>query len=212
MCDLTILAFELAFRYRNPAIVLADAVLGQMMETIRLPEAECPRPDTDAWAVDGRAETRGNLITSIFLDANTLARHNERLQAKYAAMQAEVRWECDRTDDAELVLVAYGASSRLARTAIDELRASGVRAGLFRPLTLYPFPVQALCKTVAGRRLMVVEMSNGQFRDDISFHLGAATGRVPAIGLVSRIGGLLIGVDEIAAGAREFLRAAAPPP
>lgn len=206
MCDFTIRAFDLAFRHRSPVIVLADAVLGQMMETLRLPAAESPADDTSAWAVQGNAATRRNLITSIFLEGRVMEERNIRLQEKYARLQAAAEAECHRTDDAEVVLAAYGISSRLARTAVEALREEGIRAGLFRPLTLWPFPVRRLAEVVRGRRLVVVEHSCGQFRDDIVFHLAAAGEPLPPLSLVNRMGGILLTVEEIAAGVRAVLR------
>ncbi len=208
MCDLTLEAFALSFRHRNPVIVLADAVLGQMMETLRLPSAEAPRPATADWAVQGDAATRRNLITSIFLNAPMQERHNQHLQAKYAAMQREARWETYRTEDADIVLTGYGISSRIARTAVDTLREGGIRAGLFRPITLYPFPASALRETVAGRQTVVVELSCGQYRDDVALQLG-----VPAdsLTLLNRMGGMLITADEVVAGVQARLRGAVCP-
>ena len=195
MCDLTMKAFELSFKYRNPVIVIADAVLGQMMETLRLPEKESPRPDTSAWAAEGNAKTRGNLITSIFLDAPQQEEHNIHLQAKYRKIEAaEQMAECYRTDDAEIVLCAYGTSSRICRSAVDALREGGVKVGMFRPQTLYPFPEKALAEVAEGRKLMVVEMSAGQFRDDIALHLGRRAETIP---LVNRMGGILVTVEQV---------------
>lgn len=194
MCDLTMRAFDLAFRYRNPVYVLADAVLGQMMETLRLPDAEMPRPPTAAWAVEATRETRGNLITSIYLNAATLEGINLKLEAKYQALQVEADSETHLAEDAELLLVAYGVSSRIARSAVETLRAQGVKAGLFRPITLYPFPREALRRAAAGRRLLVVELSNGQFRDDVAHQLGVDAGTVP---LAHRMGGVVISVEEV---------------
>lgn len=198
MCDLTRRAFQLAFQYRTPAIVLADAVQGQMMETLSMPEHELPPPTgVTSWAVQGTAATRGNLITSIFLNVGELERRNIDLQAKYAAMQADAACETYCADDAEIVLAAYGTSSRVARTAVDLLRARGVRAGLFRPLTLYPFPRDVLCRLARDRTLLVVEMSCGQFRDDVVFHLAQGLGVVPPVHLLNRMGGVLVSVDEV---------------
>ena len=195
MCDLTMKAFELSFKYRNPVIVIADAVLGQMMETLRLPEKESPRPDTSAWAAEGNAKTRGNLITSIFLNAPQQEEHNIHLQAKYRKIEAaEQMAECYRTDDAEIVLCAYGTSSRICRSAVDALREGGVKVGMFRPQTLYPFPEKALAEVAEGRKLMVVEMSAGQFRDDIALHLGRRAETIP---LVNRMGGILVTVEQV---------------
>lgn len=195
MCDFTIKAFDLAFKYRNPVIVIADAVLGQMMETLRLPEKECERPDTSAWAAEGNAKTRGNLITSILLNAQQQEEHNIHLQAKYRKIEAaEQLAECYRTDDAEIILAAYGTSSRICRSAVDALREEGIKVGMFRPQTLYPFPEDSLRKTVEGKKLFVVEMSCGQFRDDVALHLGRLPESIP---LVNRMGGILVTVEQV---------------
>jgi 2-oxoisovalerate ferredoxin oxidoreductase alpha subunit len=197
MCDLTVRAFELSFKYFTPAIVLADGLLGQMMETLVLPGRELPKPDTSAWAVHATPETRKNLITSIYLDAPAQERHNLRLQAKYAGMKADAAHETYLCDDAEIVLVAYGISSRIARTAAEALRAGGVKAGVFRPVTLSPFPAAGLCETLAGRKALVVELSAGQFRDDVLLHLAKEGGRHQDVGLCNRMGGMVMTVDEV---------------
>lgn len=206
MCDLTMLAFEKAFEYRTPTVVLADGQLGQMMEPLRLPKGEAAPVDTSAWATQGTPETRRNLLTSIYLDAPEQERMNVRLQAKYARMDREFqRSETYRCDDADVILLAFGSSSRVARSAVDALRADGVRAGLFRPISLSPFPIDAL-KPLAGRRLWAVEMSCGQFRDDITLHLAKA-GILPSggIGLINRMGGMLISVKDIVRTVKEAL-------
>lgn len=195
MCDFTIKGFELAFKYRTPVIVISDAVLGQMMETLRLPEAESPRPDTSAWAAEGNAKTRKNLITSIFLNAPQQEAHNIHLQAKYREIEAaEPLAECYRTDDADIILAAYGTSSRICRSAVDALREEGIKVGMFRPQTFYPFPTEALRKTVDGKKLFVVEMSSGQFRDDCALHLGRLPESIP---LINRMGGILVTVEQV---------------
>ena len=198
MCDLTMLAFEKAFEYRTPAIVLSDGQLGQMMEPLRLPKAEMGPIDTTAWATQGTAETRRNLLTSIYLDAPAQERMNVKLQRKYAKMDKAFQMaECYLCDDADVVLMAYGSSSRNARTVVDTLRAEGVKVGLFRPITLSPFPIDAL-RPLAKKRLFTVEMSAGQFRDDVVLHL-AREGLLPAegVGLINRMGGMLIPVQDI---------------
>ena len=194
MCDLTIKAFELAFRYRNPVIVLADAVLGQMMETLRLPTTEAARVDTQAWAVQGTAETRRNLITSIFLNAPMQERHNLHLQAKYAALAPEALCEEYQTNDAEIIVTGYGISSRIARSAVDALRQQGVKAGLFRPITLYPFPTEALKRVTADKPVAVVELSCGQYRDDVAYQLGQPFENLT---LINRMGGILVSVEQV---------------
>jgi 2-oxoisovalerate ferredoxin oxidoreductase alpha subunit len=205
LCDGTMRAFALAFQYRTPVIVLSDAAQGQMTEPMRLPLSEHGRPaGVEAWAVQGTAATRGNLHTSIFLDVDVLEGINRDLQSKYAAMQVEAAAEEYRIDDAEVVFLAYGTSSRIARTAVDQLRADGVRAGLFRPLTLFPFPRQALCR-LAQRKLVVVEMSCGQFYEDVIGQFAAGIRKVPEVQLVHRMGGVLVSVDAVVEAARKLV-------
>ncbi len=208
MCDLCFTAFELAFKYRNPVCLLADAVLGQMMEAMELPERGPVDTDSSSWAVRGDAATKDNLVTSIFLDAAQEETVNLRLEAKYEAMAAEAlaeEWGCD---DAEIVFCAYGSSSRVARSAAQGLRAAGIRAGLWRPISLYPFPRDSLRSVAepAGRArplLMAVELSNGQFRDDIAFQLGRER---EDIMLMRRMGGALLAAADLEAAALAALR------
>ncbi|AAM06286.1 TPA: 3-methyl-2-oxobutanoate dehydrogenase subunit VorB [Methanosarcina acetivorans] len=195
MCDFTMKAFELAFKYRNPAIVLADGVLGQMIESLEFPK-KALTPEIDAsWAVNGTAETRPNLITSIFLDFNELGQFNEKLQAKYELIkQNEVDYEEYMTDDASIVLVSYGISSRICRSAVDLARKEGIKVGLFRPKTLFPFP-EAQLKALADKEasFISVEMSNGQMIDDIRLAIDCSQ----PVELVNRMGGNLITLDQI---------------
>ncbi len=194
MCDLTILAFDLADRYRNPAVVLADGALGQMMEAVELPAPIAPRPPKD-WAVTGEAETRRNLVTSIYLRHEELEQHNEKLQAKYRRIEgAEIRWEEYLTEDAEFLLVGYGISSRVARATVDEARSRGMKIGLLRPITLYPFPmrrVNELARQV--KSVLVVELSYGQLAEDV--RLGV-NGLVP-VHLYGRAGGMIPTEEEV---------------
>ena len=199
MCDHMIKAFDLAFKYRNPAVVLADGVLGHMIEPLKFPKrAVEPEIDT-SWAVSGNKETRGNLITSIFLDFDELEELNVRLQKKYDRItENEVVYECYETDDAEIILVSYGISSRIAKSAVDAARGEGIKAGLFRPITFFPFPTEAL-KALADRgcRFISVEMSNGQMAEDVKLATGCD------VGLVSRFGGSLIERDQVLEKIRE---------
>jgi 2-oxoisovalerate ferredoxin oxidoreductase alpha subunit len=203
MCDLTIRAFEMAFKYCNPAIVLADAVLGQMMEFLQLPDKESARPETSSWSVQGDAATRGNLVSSIYLDNDLQERHNWMLQEKYASMQADALSESYLTEDAEIVLTGYGTSSRVARSAVDELRSLGLKAGLFRPLTLFPFPTKALNEAAIAGKLLVVELSNGQYRDDVLLHL--ARDQRCDVELINRMGGNMMKVEDVVLRARKML-------
>jgi 2-oxoisovalerate ferredoxin oxidoreductase alpha subunit len=200
MCDFTRNAFDLAFKYRNPAVVLADGVLGHMVEPLRFPErAIVPEIDT-SWAVSGSPQTRKNMISSIDLNFDVLERHNLKLQEKYERIaNSEVAWEGYRLDDAVIVLVSYGISSRIAKSAVDRARKEGIRAGLFRPLTLFPFPQKEIRElSERGCRFISVEMSNGMMREDIRL----ATGRFD-IELVCRYGGNLIQLSQIMDKIRE---------
>ncbi len=200
MCDFTRKGFELAFKYRNPVIILADGVLGHMVEPLQFPQEAIEHTIDTTWAVAGRAETRGNLVTSISLDFGDLEKHNLILQEKYRQVEEnEVLWDGYRLEDADVVLVSYGISSRIARSAVDRARKEGIRAGLFRPITLYPFPTEQIAKLAdRGCKFISVEMSNGQMRDDIRL----ASGCRP-VELVCRYGGNLINIDEIMEKIRE---------
>jgi 2-oxoisovalerate ferredoxin oxidoreductase alpha subunit len=195
MCDFTMKAFQLAEKYRNPAVVLADGVLGQMVERLHFPsEALTPTYD-ESWAVRGNRETRGNLVTSIFLDFDQLEDFNYRLQDKYQTIREnEVDYEEYLTDDADILLVAYGISSRVARSAVDMVRAEGIKAGLFRPKTLFPFPEERLRELAKEDcQFLSVEMSNGQMREDVILAIGCQR----PVELVNRMGGNLIDQKSI---------------
>ncbi|VVB69208.1 Ketoisovalerate oxidoreductase subunit VorB [uncultured archaeon] len=200
MCDFTMKAFDLAFKYRNPTIVLSDGVLGHMIEPLNFPKIALQPEIDSSWAVAGRSQTRGNFLTSIYLDFAELERHNLKLQEKFQRIiQNETAFEGYRLDDAEIVLVSYGISSRIARSAVDDARAEGIKAGLFRPTTLFPFPekeIRALAKE--GCKFISVEMSNGQMREDVRL----ASGGQP-VELVCRFGGNLIQLDHVMEKIRE---------
>ena len=206
MCDFTMRAFALSQKWRMVVFVLADGVLGQMIEPLRFPETSVePKTDT-SWAVDGTAATRPNVVTSIFLDFDQQETFNNQLQEKYAAVEAaEQDSEGYRMEDADIALVAYGISARISQGAVDAARAEGIRAGLFRPKTLYPFPKDALNAFVAkgGKRLISVEMSNGQMRDDIKL---AVECRCP-VHLANRLGGNLVTQEQVLAKIRETAKA-----
>jgi len=200
MCDFIRKGFDLAFKYRNPVVILADGVLGHMVEPLQFPQEAIEHTIDTTWAVAGKAETRGNLVTSISLDFGDLEKHNLMLQEKYRQVEEnEVLWDGYRLEDADVVLVSYGISSRIARSAVDRARKEGIRAGLFRPITLYPFPMGEIAKLAdRGCKFISVEMSNGQMRDDIRL----ASGCRP-VELVCRYGGNLINIDEIMDKIRE---------
>jgi pyruvate/2-oxoacid:ferredoxin oxidoreductase alpha subunit len=194
MATLTMLAFDLADRYRNPAIVLTDGFTGQMIEPLDLELEEHSAPEKD-WAVQGTAATRKNLITSIFLEPDELEAHQHKLEAKYRlAQQLEPRHELYLTEGAEVLLVGYGIVSRVLRSAVEHARAAGLKVGLFRPITLWPFPATALAEA-AGKvhAVRVVELSNGQMTEDVRL---ALDGRVP-VGKYTRVGGNVPSAEEI---------------
>ncbi|MEN8207812.1 MAG: 3-methyl-2-oxobutanoate dehydrogenase subunit VorB [Candidatus Fermentibacteria bacterium] len=174
MCDLTMLAFELADKYRNPVFVLTDGVIGQMMEAVELPEPVKELPDKSEWAVYGTADSR-HLINSIYLDHDDLEKWNRELMKKYEIIQKnEVRVEEYRMDDADIAAIGYGSSSRVLRSAVDIARDRGIKLGLFRPITLFPFPVNEIASLPDRglKGILTVEMSDGQLVDDVNLALG----------------------------------------
>jgi len=194
MCDFGMLAFELADKYRNPVYVLADGYIGQMMEPVDFPEPVTQFPEK-TWAVKGTRETSNNLVTSIELDPDDLERHNQKLQQKYAIMEEqEVRYEGYRLDDAEIVLVGFGIISRILHTIVDTLRGMGIRVGVLRPITLFPFPKKKIGELAERVNFfLVVEMNNGQMVDDVRL---VVSGRKPVY-FYNRMGGNVPSEKEI---------------
>jgi len=172
MCELTQLAFELADKYRNPAVVLTDGFVGQMMEPVKLPEPITELPEKP-WIVDGTAKTVDNLISSIELEPIDLEDHNRKLQEKYDRItEAEVRYEELNTEGAEVILMGYGIVSRVLQSVIDEARSGGLPVGLLRPITLWPFPTKKIKELSETAKLFFIsEMSNGQMVDDVRLAL-----------------------------------------
>jgi 2-oxoisovalerate ferredoxin oxidoreductase alpha subunit len=194
MCDLTMHAFEVADRYRTPAIVLADGALGQMMEPIVIPETAPKEPDKP-WAVVGNAATRKNLITSIYLEHAKQEILITELEKKYAEIEKkEVLWQEVQTEDAELLIVAYGISSRIARAAVELAREGGTHVGLLRPISLYPFPATRL-RQLAGKAysILVLELSSGQLIEDVRLHVGGIT----PVRLLRRTGGMMPTAEDV---------------
>lgn len=198
MLDQTMLAFELAFRYRNPVILLADGYLGQMTGKVALPESMV-KPGIPAWAVYGDRDHRGNLICSIRLSEQDNEAFNVELLDKYRRIQErEQRADLFETDDCDVLLVACNTPARMAKGAVRVLREGGVKAGLFRPQTLWPFPIAALERALAGAsRLCVVEASDGQLEDEVRLAASHAGLALPPILGVRRYGGVLPSVSEI---------------
>ena len=168
--DLTYQAFALADKYRIPVMILTDGMLGQMMEPLEFDEGIKPPPEVaKPWAMTGAKGRAAQSVKSLFLGDGVLEKHNEHLQRKYKEISGkEVRSEEYRTEDADVVLVAYGSISRIARASVDILRENNVKAGLFRPVTLWPFPSSALRRIAEkGARFLAVEMSAGQMLEDV---------------------------------------------
>jgi pyruvate/2-oxoacid:ferredoxin oxidoreductase alpha subunit len=186
MASLTMLAFELADQYRNPAVLLVDGFVGQMMEPLDLELIEAT-PQEKPWAVKGTAGTRQNLISSIHLTPDLMEAHVRRLEQKYKQCERdECRWESYRAEDAEVLLVGYGIVSRVLRSTVDLAREQGVKAGLFRPISLWPFPSQALVNAAShASMVMVVELSTGQMVEDVKL---AVNGAKP-VEFYGRVGG-----------------------
>ncbi len=196
MAELTMLAFDLADKYRNPAIVLTDGFVGQMMEKLDLEYRDLELP-VKPWAVKGTPETRKNLVSSIFLEPDLLEEHQRQMEAKYTlAQQREAQSEEYRTEDADLLLVGFGIVSRVLRSVVEQARRNGLKVGLFRPITLWPFPSRELEQASAhAGRVLVVELSNGQMVEDVRLTLG---GKLP-VEFYGRTGGNVPSVDEVCA-------------
>jgi 2-oxoisovalerate ferredoxin oxidoreductase alpha subunit len=200
MADLTSWAFEIADEYRNPAVVLADGYIGQMMEPVEFGN-HIARPPKKSWAVEGTAETRANLVTSIYMSPDELEAHVKRLEAKYRhAEQHIARAELWQTDDAEIILVGYGIVARILKAVVQLARAQGLPVGLLRPITLYPFPVAPLLQlSRQAHAFFVVELSTGQLLNDVRLVL---QGRTP-VEFYGRYGGNVPSAEEVLGFVRE---------
>jgi 2-oxoglutarate ferredoxin oxidoreductase subunit alpha len=195
--DLIIEAFDLADKYRQPISIIADGWIGQIMEPVEFPELEKPERPEHPWALTGARGRKKNIITSLFLVPEDLERENLRLQEIIGRIEAnEVRYDTYMMEDAEVVVVAYGTSGRIVQTAIKQARAEGIRAGLFRPISMFPFPYQQLrAATANARQILVMELSAGQMIEDVRLALGE---RHP-ISFFGRTGGVVPLPDQVLA-------------
>ncbi len=196
MFDFVYLGFELAEKYRNPALILTDGALGQMMEKVELKDEKLPKADI-SWASTGKPKSRErNIITSLNLKPEKMEVQNHEIQAKYKkCREKEQRWEERLTDDAEYLITAFGLSARIANKAIDILREEGIKVGLFRPITLWPFPekgLNPLLDKVKG--VLDIELNAGQMIEDVEL---INRGRVP-VKFYGRMGGMIFAPDEVA--------------
>ena len=201
MADFVGLGFDLAFKYRTPAMILADGVVGQMMEKVVLPPqrprrtneelaAQCP------WAGTGKPDTRkGNVITSLELDSAIMEKNNERFQATYRRIEEnEVRYEAKYVDDADYLIVAFGSVARICLKAIEDARKKGLKVGLIRPITLWPFPYKAIEEAAAHTKgILCVELNAGQMIEDVRLAVGD---KVPVCHF-GRMGGIVPNPQEV---------------
>ena len=179
MADFVDLGFELAFKYRNPTLILSDGLIGQMMEKVELPlQKERTKEFDQSWVTTGKTPDRErNIITSLNLDPDLQYEHNLKLQEKYKSMEQDVMFEKFECDDAEFLLVAYGSSARICQKVVDIARGRGKKIGLLRPITLFPFPSVEIAKMARKVKVMMaVEMSAGQMVEDVRL---AVNGKVP---------------------------------
>ena len=201
MADFVDLAFELAFKYRNPAMILSDGVIGQMMEKVVLPPMKPRRTEEQIlkecpWASTGRTKNRQpNIITSLELKPEEMEKRNLALQAKYELCKKnEVRFETEYCDDAEYVVVAFGSAARIAEKAVEIARAEGIKVGLFRPITLWPFPEKQIAKLAQQvKGILVAEINAGQMIQDVKL---AVNGITP-VEHFGRLGGIVPDPQEI---------------
>ena len=209
MADFVDLAFELAFRYRNPAMILSDGVIGQMMEKVVLPPFKPRRTEEEIkkecpWATVGRTKNRKpNIITSLELKSEVMEERNLHLQEKYNTIQEnEVRYETQQMEDADYIIVAFGSAARIAEKALELAREEGLKVGLFRPITLWPFPQKELAKAAQGKKgVLVAEINAGQMVQDVRLAINN-TVKVEHFG---RLGGIVPEPEEIVKALKEEL-------
>ena len=207
MADFVDLAFELAFKYRNPAMILSDGVIGQMMEKVVLPPYKPRRTEEEIkrecpWATFGRTKDREpNIITSLELKPEVMEQKNLHLQAKYQEIKEnEVRYETQNMDGADYLIVAFGSAARIAQKAIELAEEEGLKVGLFRPITLWPFPEKEIAAAAKGKRgVLVVEINAGQMVEDVRL---SVNGEEP-VAHFGRLGGIVPEPDEIVKALKE---------
>ncbi len=203
MADLTALAFDLADKYRMPAMLLADGTMGQMMEPIELPEIT-PNKVEKPWALTGtKMKRKHNIVNSLYLDPAELERVNlERYERYKIVEENEVRYEEFMVDDAEICIVAFGIASRVAKNAVVEARSQGIKVGLIRPITVWPFPKAPIAKAAEHCKAFVsVELSMGQMIEDINL---ASKCKIPCYPC-NRVGGMIPSADEVLAAVKKAL-------
>jgi len=205
LADLTMEAFDIADRYRNPVMILGDGVMGQMMEPVAFRDPSSSK-SSKTWATTGkRGRDSQNLINSLYLDPEECRRHNLKLADKYhRAAESEQRWEAEQIEDAEYVIVAYGTMARVVQRAVNQMRSDGHAVGLIRPISLWPFPEAAFEDVVdRARAFLVVEMSNGQMVEDVRL---AVNGQAP-VEFFGAGGGIIPPYPAVVDAAMELIQA-----
>lgn len=197
--DLVQDAFDIADQYRIPVMILADGLIGQMMEPIIWKESKKRELPPKDWAASGRGKrAHNNFLSSLLIDAQDCENHNQKMLDIYKKIEEnELRWEEIQLEDAEVVIVAYGTPARISITAAEQLRAKGIKAGVIRPITLWPFPYKQIRDAVSNdsvKQVLVVEMSTGQMLDDVKI----AVGEQKPVHFYGRYGGVIPTVSEIA--------------
>jgi 2-oxoglutarate ferredoxin oxidoreductase subunit alpha len=195
MADFVFDAFRLAEKYRNPAMILADGALGQMMEKVILPKDGSLAKTSAPWATTGKTKDRDhNIITSLFIQPEEMEQVNLHLQEKYKAIQSEVRYEEIQTEDAEVLLVAFGLSARICQKTVNLAREKGIKVGLLRPITVYPYPYERL-KELSNQVefMLTVEMNAGQMVEDVRL---SVEGKAP-VHFIGRMGGMILSPEDI---------------
>jgi 2-oxoglutarate ferredoxin oxidoreductase subunit alpha len=189
------IGFDLAFKYRNPVLILGDAFTGQLKEDVVFPEFTPERYDVSSWATTGAKGRAPHIINSLELDYQKHFKHVGRIHEKYQrAQESEVRFEDYRTEDAETIVVAFGIASRVVKGAVNKLRSKGVKVGLFRPITLWPFPKAQLKELASkGKRFLVVELNTGQMLQDVELAVGSGV----TVDFLGRWGGVVPTEAEI---------------
>jgi len=192
--DLVVEAFDLADKYRWLVTVIADGMIGQIMEPVELPEMKEVERRQQAWALTGAKGRPKNVITSLYLGAANMEKVNLELQAVLGEIVArEVRYETFMSDDADLFIVSYGTAARIAKTAIRQAREEGIKIGLFRPISVFPFPYDELQEIAQGKKILVVELSAGQMLEDVQL---AVKNEVP-VTFYGKMGGVVPLPDDI---------------
>ncbi len=206
MADMTFVAFDLADKYRNPVMLLCDGIMAQMMEPVEISRKETIPSAPKTWALTGCKDRKPNVIRSLYLEEKALENHNLKLQEKYRQVQEnECRWATEQAQDAEILLVAYGASARLCSSALTQLRGEGHKVGLFRPISLWPYPSKALNDLVKpSTTVLVVEMSFGQMLQDVQLALNGKCD----VRFFGRGGGEMMTVEQVAQAIRGVMAGA----